>query len=324
MIGLGLGLFVAGILMSAFFSGSETGFYRASRVRWVLDGLEGDRVAQLFIVDGQQSAALRRYVARWKQPGQLFDFAVNRAHGPGAVRRIAIGGVGCTAFVDSHRICVWRIIAEEPFLPCTNRLLRWAGPVYLMFFFLFAPIIGVLFVFGRFLERLLGHSPEKVRLTLARKELDQLLKEGEEAGILHPTQRQMSQNFFLIAAKPVSQQCQPIARIHSLPRGTPVRRAISYAQRFRLANIVIHQGTRTNVVGYVRTIDLLLALDHDGVIHESKELMEVKGSEHAGEVIMRMQTRRVDLAKVLNTREQVVGILSLTELTDPLIKPAAG
>ncbi|HAY81283.1 MAG TPA: hemolysin protein, partial [Planctomycetaceae bacterium] len=34
-------LFLGGLLLSAFFSGSETGFYRVTRVRLVIDGIGG-------------------------------------------------------------------------------------------------------------------------------------------------------------------------------------------------------------------------------------------------------------------------------------------
>ena len=37
---------LVGMLLSAFFSGSETGFYRATRLRLVLDAMAGDRVAR--------------------------------------------------------------------------------------------------------------------------------------------------------------------------------------------------------------------------------------------------------------------------------------
>ena len=39
-------LFLVGLFLSAFFSGSETGFYRVARVRLVLDGLGGDLVSR--------------------------------------------------------------------------------------------------------------------------------------------------------------------------------------------------------------------------------------------------------------------------------------
>ena len=40
-----LSLFVVGMLLSAFFSGAETGFYRVTRVRLVLDAMGGDWIA---------------------------------------------------------------------------------------------------------------------------------------------------------------------------------------------------------------------------------------------------------------------------------------
>ena len=39
-------LFATGVALSAFFSGSETGFYRVTRVRLLLDWLAGDRLAR--------------------------------------------------------------------------------------------------------------------------------------------------------------------------------------------------------------------------------------------------------------------------------------
>ena len=39
-------LFAIGIALSAFFSGSETGFYRVTRVRLLIDWLAGDWLAR--------------------------------------------------------------------------------------------------------------------------------------------------------------------------------------------------------------------------------------------------------------------------------------
>ncbi|MFT5301297.1 MAG: putative hemolysin, partial [Mariniblastus sp.] len=49
MLLMTIGLLLIGVFLSAFFSGSETGFYRASRVRVVIAGLDGDRVSQYLI-----------------------------------------------------------------------------------------------------------------------------------------------------------------------------------------------------------------------------------------------------------------------------------
>ena len=49
MIYAAVGLASVGLLLSAFFSGSETGFYRATRLRLVLDALGGDRIARALV-----------------------------------------------------------------------------------------------------------------------------------------------------------------------------------------------------------------------------------------------------------------------------------
>ena len=43
MIWIACGLGLVGLLLSALFSGAETGFYRATRLRLVLDAMGGDR-----------------------------------------------------------------------------------------------------------------------------------------------------------------------------------------------------------------------------------------------------------------------------------------
>ena len=49
MIWLVLLLLSVGAFLSALFSGSETGFYRVTRVRLLLDGLGGDPVARMLL-----------------------------------------------------------------------------------------------------------------------------------------------------------------------------------------------------------------------------------------------------------------------------------
>ena len=46
MIWIALGMAALGLFLSAFFSGSETGFYRVTRMRLVLDAMGGDRTAR--------------------------------------------------------------------------------------------------------------------------------------------------------------------------------------------------------------------------------------------------------------------------------------
>ncbi len=54
-------LFAIGVSLSAFFSGSETGFYRATRIRLTMDAMSGDIVARglLWLANCRASSTMR-------------------------------------------------------------------------------------------------------------------------------------------------------------------------------------------------------------------------------------------------------------------------
>ncbi len=311
-------LVIVGIFLCAFFSGTETGFYRSSRVRWVLDGIEGDRVSKYLLRLANDPTL---YVGTSLIGTNLSTYLISLA--------VVILAQGISKSQSLEMIAPMlltpivfvygELLPKSLFYLAPNRLLRKFGPLYLLFFVLFSPIVAILWLLGRLVERLLGESPEKVRLILARKELDQVLQEGQEAGLLQPIQRRMGQNFFLVAARPVGQLCLPLHRVHSVPRGTTIRQALGYAQRFQLSNIVVHGERRTDLLGYVRTIDLILAGDSGGSIESVRPMLTLKAQEHSGEALMRMQTQRADLAQIVNDKGQALGIISLDDLTRPLL-----
>ena len=74
MIFLALVLAAVGLAASALFSGSETGFYRATRLRLVLDAMGGSRYRAGPVLDGQSSLAVRGHGAGGYEPGQLLPY----------------------------------------------------------------------------------------------------------------------------------------------------------------------------------------------------------------------------------------------------------
>lgn len=315
-------LFLIGLLLSAFFSGSETGFYRASRVRWVLDGIEGDRLSKFLLRLGNTPSL---FVATSLIGNNLANFLISFSvvMGTRALMESAQTIEIVASLLMTPIVFVYgELLPKNLFYRAPNRLLRRIAIPYLGFFVIFSPVVAALWTFGRALERWLGQSPEQVRLTLARRELEQILQEGQEVGLLHPAQRELGQNFFLVAAIPIEQNCVNIKNVHSLPLGSSVQRALYFADRFRLEHVLLYQRRKANLVGYVRTVDLLLSPNREVPIENPRPLKTLVASEHTGEAIMHMQTERIELATVVNAKDQVVGVVSLNDLTEPLFKPA--
>ena len=322
MIAFSIGILFIGVFLSAFFSGSETGFYRASRVRIVIAGLDGDRVSQylLKLINNPTLFVATTLIGN-NVANYLTSLAIvlitQSATTSSAAEMLAPILMSPLLFVYGE------LLPKNLFYQAPNYLLRFSAPLFLFFTCLFAPVAAVLWGMGRLLELWLGQSPEKVRLTLARKELQQVLEDGLEAGLLHPTQRHLGQSFFLVASKPISEICTPIFRVQSISKKSTKEEALRFARTKRVADIPVFEGTKRELVGYIRTVDLLLG-EYQSPAELVKPLIDVKSTELYGEAILQMQSTRETLMRVVAPNSKPIGLLSVDQLTDPLLKGPLG
>ncbi|QEG25036.1 CNNM domain-containing protein [Mariniblastus fucicola] len=328
MIVLSILLLLLGVFLSAFFSGTETGFYRVSRFRLVLSSLDGDRISRslLWLINNPSLFVATTLIGN-NVANYLTSLAMvlltRSVSSSGVLEMVAPVLMSPLLFVYGE------LLPKNLFFQAPNRLLKLAGPLLLIFSALFAPAVAILWALSRVLEKSLGQSPDRVRLTLARKELGQLFEEGQEVGILQPSQRLLSQNFASVASTPVSQVCTPIGRANVLKETATLADARKLAVRKQLPDLPVVESRSTKVIGYVRTIDVLLRdVDDDAASKESigdiLPLTKIQGTELVAEALMQMQAGRQTLALVVNRSGKPIGLLSIDQLTDPLLQGKLG
>lgn len=328
MILLSVILLVCGIFLSAFFSGSETGFYRVSRFRLVLSSLDGDRISRnlLWLINNPSLFVATTLIGN-NAANYLTSLAIVlltlQVSSSSLLEMVAPVLMSPLLFVYGE------LLPKNLFFQAPNRLLRLAGPVFLIFSVLFAPAVAVLWALSRVLEKSLGQSPDRVRLTLARKELVQMFEEGQDVGVLQPSQRLLSQNFAAVAETPVSQICTPIGLVSVLSEKATLAEARKFALRKQLPDIPIVKGRGNNVIGYLRTIDVLLRdVDDERAAKESigdiRVLTKISGTEMVAEALLRMQADNQTLALVTNRNGKTVGLLSIDQLTNPMLQGKLG
>lgn len=319
MILIPLLMLALGLLLSAFFSGSETGFYRASRVRVVMAGLDGDRVSQLLLKLLNNPAWM---IATALIGNNLANYLVSLSIVllAGLLPHRELAEMFLPLLFTPILFVYGELLPKNLFFNAPNYLIRLVAPWLLIFSVVFAPITVVLWGFGKLLERLLRQSPQKIRSQLARRELQQFLEEGLEAGVLLPTQSQLAQNFFLTAAKPVLEFFTPLSQAVSINSNTSVEQALKKARQFGVGEMLVVQGKLNQIVGYIRTVDLHLEKKLSKPIRNIRKLTEIQASELYGEAIIQMQTGAETMMKVVNSQQQVIGIVTMDSLTNPMLK----
>ncbi len=316
---VGFALFVVGVLLSAFFSGSETGFYRATRVRLVLDGLAGDPVAKglLWLTNNTAvfvaTTLIGNNLANYLTSFAIVLMAQNVAAAPGAIVELA------APVIFSPIVFVYgELLPKNLFYYSPNLLLRRCGPAFLFFVLLFAPVSAVLWSLGRMIQSLLGEAPLRIQLVLARKELQQVIEEGQDAGILQPAQRNLAQNLFGVASNKVQDICTPVARIASIRIGSNKRDVLRVAKRHAASVSPVVDSKGHELLGYVRTVDL--HLDSSDTIESFQPLPTIDAEEPHISALIQMQTNREELARVIDRDGETVGLLYASELSEPLFR----
>ncbi len=318
MIGA-LFLFLIGVGLSAFFSGSETGFYRVTRVRLTMDAMSGDLVARSLIWLTNNPSV---FVATTLIGNNLANYLTSLAIVLGTTRLVPDqeewAGIVAPMIFSPLVFVYGELLPKNLFFHAPNRLLRYGGPLFLVFGVLFLPISLLLWLLGRALQTVVGQAPEQMQVSLARQELQRVLDEGHQIGILRPAQRRLAHDMLSLANSPVERFGTPIGRMPSVKLGAQKRDAYRIARRQKTSTLLVTEATGRRIIGYVRILDL--RMQPGDSIDTSRQLLEIPRTESPISTLMRMQSNQESVARIIDDQAQTIGVIDARLLLDSLLR----
>jgi len=324
MIWIALGMAALGLLLNAFFSGSETGFFRVTRIRLVLDAMGGDRTARgLLWLTNHPSMFIATALVGNNLANYLTSLAIVIGAQALITGHVLIAELIAPLLFAPVLFVYGDLLPKNLFLRAPNRLLRAGGPLFLFFTVLFLPVTGLLWCLNRVLSGFVRQSPDRVRLTLAKRELQNALDEGHEAGVLYPAQTQLARGIFAVASQPVVQCATPPGDVPRARDNVTKSEVQRVARRFRIAEVPIEGAGAGAVgdkqlVGYVRVIDL--SLDPSEGLGPVRPFLEVSSTDtHIG-ALQKMQAAGESLARVIDADGNTVGILTAGRLRANILR----
>jgi len=313
-------LLTAGILLSAFFSGSETGFYRVTRVRLAVEALTGSWTSRMLLWLSNQPSL---FVATTLVGNNLANYFVSLSVVMTAQRLYPDSGMwgdllGPLAVAPIVFVC-GELLPKNLFFDAPNRLLRRCAMPLIVCACLFAPVTAVLWAFSRLLQLFFRSSPQELRLTLARRELGELLTEGHEAGILKPAQQSLAQAMLAVANQPVKNFASPAGRVVRATTTMSKSDVLRIAQRHRRTLLPVEDTrNKRRLVGYLRMVDLYL--DNSPSLPTPKPLLPLQEDQSCLSAL-RMLTHTEDaLGHLLDKNGRTMGFVTGHELRTALLR----
>jgi CBS domain containing-hemolysin-like protein len=205
------------------------------------------------------------------------------------------------------------------FFNAPNRLMRRSAPLLVASAVLFAPITVVLWLVSQALKLVVHEGPEQLRLSLARRELSEMMVEGHEAGILRPVQRTLAQTMLALAGQPVRNFAAPAGRVVRVTTTMTKSDILRIAQARRQTLLPIEDPhDKRRLVGYVRATDLFL--DESPDLPPPRKLVEILDSELFLSALEKLGAADDALGHVVNAAGRTIGFLSAPDLQRALFR----
>ena len=314
MIYFAILLFLFGLVLSAFFSGSETGLYRVSRTRLVLDGLDGSRSARVMIwLLNRPTIFVATALVGNNIANFLTSFAVVLAIDSqfnGSALAELIGPILMTPIV----FVFGELLPKHWFFQAPYRLLNLVRPVLLFATILFLPVSLLLALLAIALRVLTGQTPFKLRLAMARGELAQVLRAGEEAGILQAGQRSLAEQLFDVGNELAVSFAVPLD--HLATADLPINEGAIAASARRQNHPIVLVRREDRIVGYLRYSELATG---EGPV-EIRPVIRVNLSDRHLTTLLKLYDASSELALLCDENGDARSVVTRRQLLQPMIK----
>lgn len=266
-----LALFILGVRLSAFFSGSETGFYRVSFIRLSIDAHAGDTAARrlLWFVQNPSYFVATTLVGN-NIANYLATVAIGFAVGAVVTTSSVLLEVATTLLFAPVIFLFGELMPKNLYFRAPTSLLRQGLRKFRLCYQLFLPVSLPLVWITRLFERLSKSGPHQLDLVLGRHRLSHVLDKGHEHGLLTAGQGDLVHGLLHESSLRAADFMTPVDRVLGLEETVTRDELVKFAREYGLTHVAVRRsGTTNDWFGYVRLIDLeILPVDSDNLIRE--------------------------------------------------------
>jgi putative hemolysin len=316
-------LFILGVLLllSAFFSASETAIFSANKVK-----------IRHLVEEGNKKAALTRRLM--EQPGKIISTILigNNVVNIGAtalatsvaISLLGATGAGIATGIMSVLILLFGEITPktlvslhpEAYAMRVSGILNGLGK-------LLSPIIYVFNAFTNYLIRLIN-GPDKENHLITEEELRMLVNVGEEEGFIDEDEREMIDSIFEFDDTLVREVMIPRIDIVAVSVTEPLDNVVRLIMKAGHSRIPVFDETVDNIIGLVYAKDLLqVYVEPQPEGSSLRELMRpayyVPESKKVRDLFAELRREKVHMAIVLDEYGGTAGLVTIEDVIEEIV-----
>ena len=313
-------LFLLGLRCSAFFSGSETAYYRMSLPRLMIDAQTGDGTARFL-----QSLAQRpsQFMAAMLVGNNIANYIITAALGWFVAVLGFSGGMGtdiAATLCSAPLIFVFgELLPKSLYYRAPLHFLRRDARRLRVVNVLLLPASWPLHLLTKLLERMRPTEGPSLDVLLGRNRLAQVMTHGHQEGVLTESQIQLATGLLHVAPQAIVSSMIPADRIFGMDADSSREQVLDFAKRYGVAQVVVHRpGQPAEWFAYVNVAEA--AIENKAVEALLHPMQVIPATARKLEALQQLRAAGAALG-VVRDRERVVGIVNYRGLAEQLFRP---
>ncbi|MFH1591332.1 MAG: hemolysin family protein [archaeon] len=306
------------LLLSAFFSGSETALTSLSdfKIRYLKEqGRSGSTTL----------ANIRKNKHRLLITILIGNNTVNIAASAIATN-LAIGtfkssGIGIAIGLMTFLILVFGEITPKAFAQAHAATIALTiAPIYKWLLFFFFPLVKIFDVISFLVRKTLG---SKTLPKITEEELSSMVEFGEEEGAIKTAERDMIQNIFKFDDIDVKEIMTPRTDLVSIPAGKQIKDAIRIFAKSGFSRLPVFKKSHDHIVGilYLKDVMQYIKGGRTGskIDKAVKPAYFVPESMSMDELFRQFQKRQIQMAILVDEYGGIAGLVTLEDLLEEIV-----
>ncbi|MGE5577541.1 MAG: hemolysin family protein [Syntrophothermus sp.] len=312
------------LLLSAFFSGSETALLSVNKLRLRHLAEDGHKGAQ-------RVQSLINKPNRFLASVLVGNNIVNTGAAALATTMITkmVGGGARAALLATAVVTVLLLVFGE-ITPKTfasqnseRVAFRVARPISVVMAILM-PVVQLLTAITNLVIKLLGSRVEKQGPFVTQEEIRTLVSVGEEEGVLEEAEREMIDSIFEFGDTEASQVMVPRIDIDSIEANAPLTEALAIINEVGHSRIPVYEETIDNIIGILYAKDLLKLVDCGELSDKTaRNIMRpahyIPETKRVDDLLREMQRKKVHIAIVLDEYGGTAGLVTIEDILEEIV-----
>lgn len=319
---LSIGLLLLGVRISAFFSGSETGFYRLSIPRLGIDSRAGDRKANRLLWFTNHPGY---FVGTCLIGNNVANYLCSAAGGNCVL--LLFGQTSAMVEVASTLLLAPFVFQFGELLPKSvyymipysslKKEVRWFQAAY----YLFLPISWPIMLLIQYIEKLQGQPDQPPEIQLGRSRILQLVLHGQQEGVLTNLQSRLANGLLQLSPQSLASSMIPSARVLGVSDRARREEMLEFARKFGVSAVAVHRvGDENSWYGYAYVAELLLTDSAWPMIHPMPTFSPQTSKLEA---LHRLQLEDANYGAVQKNGE-TIGVIARNGLVEQIFRPQLG